>query len=64
VTRLTGAASSGVLRRVAVVSDDFSEEFSASVIRVTIIGELGTCHPDGGGAKFLRNVGSYNSHRA
>jgi hypothetical protein len=22
----------------------------------------GTCHPDEGGAKFLRNVGSYKSH--
>jgi hypothetical protein len=23
-----------------------------------------SCHPDGGGAKFLLNVGSYNSHTA
>jgi hypothetical protein len=37
------------------------------------IGELGTtqaatrtdfCHPDEGGARFLRNVGSYKSHTA
>jgi hypothetical protein len=35
-------ASSGVLRRVALVSTDVSEEFSASIIRVTRIGELGT----------------------
>jgi hypothetical protein len=35
-------ASSGVLRRVAVVRTDISEELSASFIRVTRIGELGT----------------------
>jgi hypothetical protein len=23
-----------------------------------------SCHPDDGGAKFLRNIGSYKSHRA
>jgi hypothetical protein len=34
--------SSGVLRRVALVRIDVSEEFSASFIRVTRIGELGT----------------------
>jgi hypothetical protein len=33
--------SSGMLRRVALVRTDASEEFSASVIRVTRIGELG-----------------------
>jgi hypothetical protein len=63
--------SSGMLRRVA----DVSEEISASFIRVTRIGKLGTTlvvtsnrrtlrHPDEGGAKFLRNVGSYKSHTA
>jgi hypothetical protein len=76
-------ASSGMLRRVALVRTDVSEELSASFIRVTRIGELGTlavtsnrrtlrrntkftdsCHPDEGGAKFLRNVGSYKSHMA
>jgi hypothetical protein len=31
-----------MLRRVAVVRTDFSEELSASIIRVTRIGELGT----------------------
>jgi hypothetical protein len=82
--------SSEMLRRVALVRTDISEELSASFIRVTGIGELGTmlavtsnrrtlrrntkiflrseftdsCHPDEGGAKFLRNVGSYNSHTA
>jgi hypothetical protein len=78
--------SSGMLRRVALVRTDVSEEPSASFIRVTRIGELGTtqaatnasvascslccseftdsCHPDEGGARFLRNVGSYKSHTA
>jgi hypothetical protein len=70
-------ASSRMLRRVALVRSDVSEELSASIISVSRIGELGTlaitsnrrmlritdsCHPDEGGAKFLRNVGSYNSH--
>jgi hypothetical protein len=35
-------ASSGMLRRVALVRTDDSEEPSASFIRVTRIGELGT----------------------
>jgi hypothetical protein len=80
--------SSGMLRRVALVRTDVSEEPSASFIRVTRIGELGItlaatnnvhwllvaasvvpssptlCHPDEGGARFLRNVGSYKSHTA
>jgi hypothetical protein len=34
--------SSGMLRRVAFVRTDVSEELSASIIRVTRIGELGT----------------------
>jgi hypothetical protein len=34
--------SSGMLRRVALVSTDVSEVRSASIIRVTRIGELGT----------------------
>jgi hypothetical protein len=34
-------ASSGMLRRVALVRADVSEELSASIIRVTLIGELG-----------------------
>jgi hypothetical protein len=34
--------SSGMLHRVALVRTDVSEEFSASFIRVTRIGELGT----------------------
>jgi hypothetical protein len=35
-------ASSGLLRRVALVRADVSEELSASFIRVKRIGELGT----------------------
>jgi hypothetical protein len=35
-------ASSGMLRRVALVRTDLSEELSTSFIRVTRIGELGT----------------------
>jgi hypothetical protein len=66
-------ASSGMLRRLDLVRTDVSEELSASIIRVTRIGELGTtvavtstdsCHHDDGGAKILRNVGSYESHTA
>jgi predicted hotdog family 3-hydroxylacyl-ACP dehydratase len=34
--------SSGMLKRVALVRTDVSEELSASFIRVTRIGELGT----------------------
>jgi hypothetical protein len=57
-----------MLRCVALVRTDDKEELSASFISVTRICELGTtlavCHPDEGGAKFLRNVGSYKSHTA
>jgi hypothetical protein len=68
-------ASSGMLCRVTLVKTNVSEERSAFFIRVTRIGALGTtlavtrnrltvrrCHPDEGGAKFIRNVGSYKSH--
>jgi hypothetical protein len=34
-------ASSGMLRHVALVRTDVSEELGASIIRVTRIGELG-----------------------
>jgi hypothetical protein len=72
-----------MLRRVALVRTDVSEELIVSFFRVTRIVQLGTtlavtsnrgtlrcssfidsCHPDEGGAKFLRNVDSYNSHTA
>jgi hypothetical protein len=49
--------SFGMLRSVALVRTDVSEELSASFIRVTRIG-------DKGGVKFLRNVDSYKSHTA
>jgi hypothetical protein len=66
-------ASSRMLRLVALVRTDVSEELSASFIRVTRIGELGTTlavtsnrrtlrRYAKGGAKFLRNVGSYESY--
>jgi hypothetical protein len=86
-------ASSGMLRRVALVRTDVSEELSSSFIRVIFLrrvrrllvtarvvpsshilvtmmkevlssSETYSCHHDEGGAKFLRNVGSYNSHKA
>jgi hypothetical protein len=54
---------------MALVRTDVSEGLSASFITVTRIGELGTklavtSNPDEGGAKTLRNVGSYKSHTA
>jgi hypothetical protein len=45
-----------MLRCMALVRTDVSEELSASIISVTRICD--------GGAKFLRNVSSYNSHTA
>jgi hypothetical protein len=50
--------------RVALVITEVSEERSFSIIRVTRIVEVGTSHPDDGGATFLRNVGSDKSHTA
>jgi hypothetical protein len=67
-------ASSGMLRRAALVRTDISEELRASFIRVTRIGGPGTTLSvtsnrrtllrSEGSAKFLRNVGSYKSHTA
>jgi hypothetical protein len=58
-------ASSGILRRVAVVRTNVSEELSASFIRVIRIGELGTTlavtisrRTLRRNTKFPRNVGS------
>jgi hypothetical protein len=50
-----------MLRPVALVRTDVSEELSFSFFRVTRIGELQTtlAVTDEGGAKFFRNVGSY-----
>jgi hypothetical protein len=53
-------ASSGMLRRVALVRTDVSEELSAPFIRVTRIGELGTTLA----VTSNRNVGTYKSHTA
>jgi hypothetical protein len=48
--------SSGMLRRVALVRADVSEERSASIIRVARISELRKT--------FFQNVGSYKSQMA
>jgi hypothetical protein len=49
-------ASSGMLRRVALVRTDVSEELSASFIRVTGIVELGTTLAVSSNRVFLRKV--------
>jgi hypothetical protein len=46
--------SSGMLRRVALVITDVSEEASASFIRVTRIGELGTTQAETSNRRTLR----------
>jgi hypothetical protein len=54
-----------MLRRVAVVRTDVSEELSASIIRVTRIGELGTTlavTSNRRTLKFPRHVGFYKSY--
>jgi hypothetical protein len=52
-------ASSGMLRRVALVGTDVSEELSASFIRVTRIGELGTTLAVTSNRRTLRRNTSY-----
>jgi hypothetical protein len=47
-------ASSGILRRVAFVRTDVSEELSASFIRVTRIDEIGTAQAVTGNRRTLR----------
>jgi hypothetical protein len=49
-------ASSGILRRVALVRTDVSEEHSASFMRVTRISELGTTLAVTSNRLFLRIV--------
>jgi hypothetical protein len=49
-------ASSGTLRRVALVITDVSEERSASIIRVTRIGELGTFAVTSNRRALRRNI--------
>jgi hypothetical protein len=46
--------SSGLLRRVALVRNDISEEPGASFIRVTKIGELGTTQAATSNRRTLR----------
>jgi hypothetical protein len=48
--------SSGILRRVALVRNDISENLSASFIRVTRIGELGTTLAVTSNRRTLRRV--------
>jgi demethoxyubiquinone hydroxylase (CLK1/Coq7/Cat5 family) len=48
--------SSGMLRSVALVRTDVSEERNTSIIRVTRIGELGTTIVVTGDVLFLRSV--------
>jgi hypothetical protein len=48
--------SSGMLRRVALVRTEVSEELSASFIRVTRIGELGTTLAATSNRRMFRSV--------
>jgi hypothetical protein len=63
---LSRVMSSGMLRRVALVRTDVLEELSASFIRVTRIGEVGTSLTVTSNRRtlrrnaFLRNVRSRN----
>jgi hypothetical protein len=58
--------SSGMLRRVPLVRTDISEEPSASFIRATRIGELGTtlAATSNQHAAKKYQVGSYKNHTA
>jgi hypothetical protein len=49
-------APSGMLRRVALVRTDVSEDLSVSIIRVARISELGTSLAVNGNFVFLRSV--------
>jgi hypothetical protein len=50
--------SSGMLRRVALVRTDISEERIASIIKVTRIGELGTTLAVTSNGRMLRSASS------
>jgi hypothetical protein len=49
-------SSSGILRIVALVRTDVSEDLSTSIIRVTRIGELGTLAVTGNRRTLRRNT--------
>jgi hypothetical protein len=55
-------ASSGMLRRVALVITDVSEERSASFIRVTRICELGTTLDVTSNRRTMRIIGISSQH--
>jgi hypothetical protein len=62
---LTDLVSSGLLRRVALVRTDVSDEPGASFIRVTKISELGTTQVATSNRRTLRrDTGPYKSHTA
>jgi hypothetical protein len=54
----------GMLRRVALVRTDVSEELSATIIKVTKIDELGTKLAVTINRRTLRRNISYKSHKA
>jgi hypothetical protein len=54
-------ASSGMLRRVALVRTDVSEELSPFIIKVTRIGELGTLVVTSTRRTLLKNISSETS---
>jgi hypothetical protein len=56
--------SSGLLRRVTLVITDVSEEPSASFIRVTKIGELGTTQAATSNRRMLRRICSIRRYTA
>jgi tRNA A37 threonylcarbamoyladenosine dehydratase len=49
-------ASSGMIRRVALVRTEVSEKLRATIIKVIRIGELGTLAVTSNRRSFLRNV--------
>jgi hypothetical protein len=56
--------SSGLLRRVALVRTDVSEEPGASIIRVTRIGELGTTQAATSNRRTLRKNTLFHQQNA
>jgi hypothetical protein len=55
-------ASSGMLRSAALVRTDVSEELSASIIRMTRIGELGTRLAVTGNRRTVRHSSEAKLH--